>query len=147
MRCRMSLASCPLVTPYTKSRLKRRKNRFTAIGTRFICKMPSTVCLNTWCTGSNSKGDYLSLEPFCAQPENAMIVAEPLSLLSLAAEYGLSLVFYSPFADIFQDEQENPEFKELMKKMKVINDEGESAMDEDMFEAVNLYVCFAFTKT
>ncbi|CAG8716585.1 12642_t:CDS:2, partial [Acaulospora colombiana] len=54
---------------------------------------------------------------------------------SLTKEYGLSLVYKKEFHEIFQEEQEDPEFSTLLKKMKVVDDKNESAMDEDQWDA------------
>jgi len=55
----------------------------------------------------------------------------------LAQEYGLDLVYYSKFDDIFFEEKENPDFARLMSTMHVINAQGESDMDEEMWEAAS----------
>ena len=55
----------------------------------------------------------------------------------MAQEYGLDLVYYAKFDDVFLEEKENPEFAQLMTRMNVINAEGESDMDEEMWEAAS----------
>ncbi|PVG00202.1 guanine-N(7)-methyltransferase [Serendipita vermifera] len=67
--------------------------------------------------------------------------------VSLTKEYGLSLVYKKEFHEIFQEEQGDPEFSTLLKKMKVVDDRNESAMDEDQWDAANIYLAFAFEKT
>lgn len=71
-----------------------------------------------WCQKSSSQAD-----PLCD---------------SLAAEYGLDVVYYSKFEDIFYEEKENPDFARLMSTMHVINEFGESDMDEEMWEAASM---------
>ncbi|WVQ78726.1 hypothetical protein IAT38_000813 [Cryptococcus sp. DSM 104549] len=65
---------------------------------------------------------------------------------SLAYEYGLKLVYRRNFADILDEEKGTRDFGPLLGKMGVINDDGESAMDVDQWEAANLYMAFAFEK-
>jgi hypothetical protein len=67
---------------------------------------------------------------------------------------------------MFQEEQEDPEFASLLKRMKVVDDKNESAMDEDQWDAASMlfligrrgtcspiiplpdiYLAFAFEKT
>ncbi|KIY67719.1 guanine-N(7)-methyltransferase [Cylindrobasidium torrendii FP15055 ss-10] len=66
--------------------------------------------------------------------------------VKLAEEYGLRLVYRSEFHSVYQEFQEEKEFADLLVRMKVINAEGESAMDEDQWEAANIYIAFAFEK-
>ncbi|OCF32280.1 hypothetical protein I316_05948 [Kwoniella heveanensis BCC8398] len=65
---------------------------------------------------------------------------------ALALEYGLKLVYKKPFHDILQEEKETRDFGPLLGKMGVVNEYGESAMDEDQWEAANIYMAFAFEK-
>lgn len=64
----------------------------------------------------------------------------------LAAEYGLVLTYKKEFHEVFEEHQDIPEFKELMVRMKVVDANGESAIDEDQWDAANIYVAFAFEK-
>lgn len=68
------------------------------------------------------------------------------NFVSVASEYGLELVYKKEFHDIFQEESGEPEFATLLKKMKVVDEQGESAMDEDQWDAANVYLAFAFEK-
>ncbi|BEI83443.1 hypothetical protein CcaverHIS002_0400470 [Cutaneotrichosporon cavernicola] len=68
------------------------------------------------------------------------------NFVALAGEYGLELVYQKTFNDILQEEQSSREFGPLLGKMGVINENGESAMDADQWEAANLYMAFAFEK-
>ncbi|BEJ14265.1 hypothetical protein CspHIS471_0400320 [Cutaneotrichosporon sp. HIS471] len=68
------------------------------------------------------------------------------NFVALAREYGLELVYQKTFNDILQEEQTSREFGPLLGKMGVINENGESAMDADQWEAANLYMAFAFEK-
>jgi mRNA (guanine-N7-)-methyltransferase len=82
---------------------------------------------------------------------------------SLAGEYGLKLVYNSTFGDLFFSHKEDPQFKSLMQRMRVVNEFGDSDLDEETWDAASrfssllsrrlllsfwtdLYVCFAFTK-
>lgn len=76
---------------------------------------------------------------------------------SLAAEYGLEVVYRKTFNDVLQEEQGSRDFGPLLGKMGVINEHGESAMDSDQWEAasefticalltLDLYMAFAFEK-
>ncbi|WVR03912.1 hypothetical protein IAU60_000911 [Kwoniella sp. DSM 27419] len=65
---------------------------------------------------------------------------------ALAMEYRLRLVYKKPFHDVLQEEKETRDFGPLLGKMGVVNEYGESAMDEDQWEAANLYMAFAFEK-
>ena len=53
----------------------------------------------------------------------------------MAAEYKLFPVYKEEFHHVFQEHQEH--YKPLMVRMKVVNDNGESAMDEDQWEAAS----------
>ena len=55
----------------------------------------------------------------------------------LASEYGLDLLYRAEFHEVYEEHCENPEFKRLLRHMKVVNDDGESAMDEDQWEAAS----------
>ena len=61
----------------------------------------------------------------------------PLLLdIRLAAEYGLLPIYKEPFGEVFQ-ESEKKEFKQLLIHMKVMNEEGESNMTEDQWDAAS----------
>ncbi|WVQ64811.1 uncharacterized protein L199_002980 [Kwoniella botswanensis] len=68
------------------------------------------------------------------------------NFVNLAMEYRLRLIYKKPFHDILQEEKESRDFGPLLGKMGVVNDQGESSMDEDQWEAANLYMGFAFEK-
>lgn len=59
---------------------------------------------------------------------------------SLAREYGLELVHFSTFSDLFYHEKEVPEFAQLMRRMNVVNHQGESDMDLDEVGCLSLPV-------
>jgi len=56
---------------------------------------------------------------------------------SLAAEYGLELIYRKTFNDVLQEEQSSRDFGPLLGKMGVINEHGESSMDSDQWEAAS----------
>lgn len=47
-------------------------------------------------------------------------------------------MYKKEFHDIFQEESGEPEFATLLKKMKVVDEQGESAMDEDQWDAASM---------
>lgn len=55
----------------------------------------------------------------------------------MAIEYGLELKYKEEFHTIYEEHQEHPEFKPLLGRMHVVEDNGESAMDEDQWEAAS----------
>ncbi|KAJ6546481.1 mRNA capping enzyme-domain-containing protein, partial [Mycena vulgaris] len=68
------------------------------------------------------------------------------NFVQMAADYGLHPVYKEEFHDVFSENREHPEFGPLMVRMKVVDANGESAMDEDQWEAANIYIAFAFEK-
>ncbi|CAK5279575.1 unnamed protein product [Mycena citricolor] len=68
------------------------------------------------------------------------------NLVQMAAEYGLHPVYKQEFHEVFEDHREHKDFGPLMVKMNVVDANGESAMDEDQWEAANIYIAFAFEK-
>jgi mRNA (guanine-N7-)-methyltransferase len=68
------------------------------------------------------------------------------NFVQMASEYGLSPIYKEEFHQVFEENQEHPEFKPLLEKMKVVDLDGASAMDEDQWEAANIYIAFAFEK-
>ena len=66
--------------------------------------------------------------------------------VDLAAEYCLALTYKEEFPLVFAENEEVPEFNQLLQRMKVVDVNGESSMDEDQWEAANIYVGFAFEK-
>ncbi|TFK89266.1 hypothetical protein K466DRAFT_645030 [Polyporus arcularius HHB13444] len=68
------------------------------------------------------------------------------NFVRMASEYGLELVYKKEFHQIFEEHAEHPEFAPLLERMRVVDSNGESHMDEDQWEAANVYVGFAFEK-
>jgi len=66
------------------------------------------------------------------------------SLVKLAGEYGLELCFKARFHDFYEQNIENPSNRELWHKMTRLNEEGSIPSDE--WEAIGLYLAFAFRK-
>jgi len=56
---------------------------------------------------------------------------------SLAAEYGLRLLYKKEFHEIFAEEQDHKEYGPLLTRMKVRTPEGDSDLDEDQWEAAS----------
>jgi len=68
------------------------------------------------------------------------------NFVEMAAEYDLYPVYKEEFHHVFAEHQEHAEFGALMVRMKVVDANGESSMDEDQWEAANIYIAFAFEK-
>ncbi|KAJ3496930.1 hypothetical protein NLJ89_g10416 [Agrocybe chaxingu] len=68
------------------------------------------------------------------------------NFVQLAAEYGLHAIYKEEFHQVFSENQDHHEFKPLLVRMKVVDNDGASAMDEDQWEAANIYIAFAFEK-
>ncbi|KAH9483761.1 Aminopeptidase 2, mitochondrial [Psilocybe cubensis] len=68
------------------------------------------------------------------------------NFVQMAAEYGLHPIYRKPFHEVFQEHMEHPEFQPLLIRMKVVNENGESSMTDDQWEAANIYIGFAFEK-
>ncbi|KIM60598.1 hypothetical protein SCLCIDRAFT_123823 [Scleroderma citrinum Foug A] len=68
------------------------------------------------------------------------------NFVSLAAEYSLYPTYKEEFHQIFAEHQDQEEFKSLMLRMKVVDANGESALDEEQWEAANIYIGFVFEK-
>ncbi|KDQ59538.1 hypothetical protein JAAARDRAFT_33115 [Jaapia argillacea MUCL 33604] len=68
------------------------------------------------------------------------------NFISLAAEYSLYPKYKAEFHQVFSENQHDPEFGPLMVRMKVVDAKGESQMDEDQWEAANIYIAFALEK-
>ncbi|TFL06057.1 mRNA capping enzyme-domain-containing protein [Pterulicium gracile] len=68
------------------------------------------------------------------------------NFVQLASEYGLEPVYHAEFHQVFSQHQDEQEFKQLLERMKVVDADGTSSMDEDQWDAANIYVAFAFEK-
>lgn len=68
------------------------------------------------------------------------------NFVQMAAEYKLHLLYRQEFHRVYEEYQSHPEFHQLMVRMKVVDSDGASAMDEDQWEAANIYIAFAFEK-
>ncbi|KAL0577252.1 mRNA cap guanine-N7 methyltransferase [Marasmius crinis-equi] len=68
------------------------------------------------------------------------------NFVQLAAEYGLVSVYKEEFHQVFAEHQEHRDFAPLLTRMGVVDQNGESSMDEDQWEAANIYIAFAFKK-
>ncbi|KAF8344198.1 guanine-N(7)-methyltransferase domain-containing protein [Cantharellus anzutake] len=66
--------------------------------------------------------------------------------VALAKDYGLELDYKKEFHDIYQSEQESPEFAAMLQTMNVVDSKGESFLDNDQWEAANIYIGFVFKK-
>ncbi|CCM06030.1 uncharacterized protein FIBRA_08275 [Fibroporia radiculosa] len=68
------------------------------------------------------------------------------NFVEMAEEYGLHPVYKNEFHQIFEEHHTHHEFGQLLERMRVVDANGESQMDEDQWEAANIYVGFAFEK-
>jgi mRNA (guanine-N7-)-methyltransferase len=68
------------------------------------------------------------------------------NFVQMAAEYKLVVKYKEEFHQVFEGNQEDKEFGPLLVRMKVVDENGESSMDEDQWEAANIYIAFAFEK-
>jgi len=68
------------------------------------------------------------------------------NFVEMAKGYGLHLKYKEEFHGMFEEHQDDPEFGPLMVRMNVVDSNGESSMDEDQWEAANIYIAFAFEK-
>lgn len=57
--------------------------------------------------------------------------------VELAESYGLELVYKEDFHTIYEREQEPTEFRQLLSSMKVVDSKGESALDQDQWDAAS----------
>jgi mRNA (guanine-N7-)-methyltransferase len=64
----------------------------------------------------------------------------------LADKYKLRPLYKKEFHDVFQEFHEHPDFRPLLQKMKVVDENGETEMNDDQWEAANIYVAFAMEK-
>ena len=58
----------------------------------------------------------------------------------MASEYHLRLLYKAEFHDVFDRYHRDPEFSALLHRMKVVNEHGESQMDEDQWSAASAYL-------
>ncbi|KAJ3159971.1 mRNA cap guanine-N7 methyltransferase [Geranomyces michiganensis] len=66
------------------------------------------------------------------------------AFIRLAGEYGLELVYKEKFHDLYQKGSTNPQYRDLLTRMNVLNPEGTMSADE--WEVAGLYMAFAFRK-
>lgn len=74
------------------------------------------------------------LGPF--PPTSRPMTIHPTAI-RLAAEYGLAPRFQANFQTIFAEEQEDPYFSNLLRRMNVMDAEGNAEMDEDQLDAAS----------
>jgi hypothetical protein len=76
--------------------------------------------------------------PVCLlSPYYLCISINEWGLHRMAEEYGLIVEYKEEFHQVFDEYREHPEFRPLMLRMKVVDSNGESAMDEDQWEAAS----------
>jgi mRNA (guanine-N7-)-methyltransferase len=60
-------------------------------------------------------------------------------LYRLAAEYNMYPVYKKEFHEVFEDFKDHAEFEPLLQRMKVVDSNGETDMDEDQWEAASAW--------
>lgn len=68
------------------------------------------------------------------------------NFVQMAAQYRLHPVFKKEFHEVFEENREHEDFKQLMVRMNVCDATGASSMEDEEWEAVNIYIAFAFEK-
>ena len=63
-----------------------------------------------------------------------------LSKNRVASEYSLHPIYKKEFHEVFTENQNDPEFKQLLIRMGVVDPQGESAMDEDQWDAASTFL-------
>jgi hypothetical protein len=59
--------------------------------------------------------------------------------IRMASEYKLYPVYKEEFHHVFEENHEHPTFGPLLEKMKVVDGNGESSLDEDQWEAASAF--------
>jgi hypothetical protein len=137
-----------LETPFsTSASTTGRRTLSSVTATPFTSKMPSRTSPNISSIGTTLKRASPSLDAalsslFASRRGKADLssFAFPFffpsaGLCRMALEYNLRLLYKKDFEEIFNEEQAVPEFSDLLKRMKVVNDEGSSEMTGDQWEA------------
>lgn len=130
---RSCLATRSTVSSLTSASGPRR----TGTGTPFSSRTPSKRCPSMLSTGTTLSRAFLASLAWESESDR-----ERPPLRSIAAEYGLSPVYCADFSSIFADEQEDPHFAQLLRRMKVMDDEGNAEMDEDQLDAASASLFF-----
>lgn len=61
------------------------------------------------------------------------------NFVQMASDYKLDLLYKKEFHQVFEENQDDPEFGPLMVRMKVVDSNGESSMDEHQWEAASTF--------
>jgi mRNA (guanine-N7-)-methyltransferase len=64
-------------------------------------------------------------------------LTEPIS--RLAEKYNLHPVYKKEFHEVFEEFHEHSDFKPLLQRMKVVDANGETEMNEDQWEAASTF--------
>lgn len=69
-------------------------------------------------------------------------------MISLAAEYGLKLIYREDFHQVFESERREPSQRQLLTRMEVTDQTGNCLMSNDQWEAAGQFsfflVCLAY---
>ncbi|KLO18784.1 guanine-N(7)-methyltransferase [Schizopora paradoxa] len=68
------------------------------------------------------------------------------NFVQMASEYKLEVQYRSEFHDVYAEHCDHEEYGPLLQRMKVVDAKGESQMDEEQWDAANVYIAFAFKK-
>jgi len=99
---------------------------------------PPTISTSSWtrwrmCPSLSSTGPISSrTSPW---PNLRLISAYRPWIHSIAKQHNLRLLYKRDFHHIYLEDSENPEYGPLLRRMKVVNEREESAMDEDQWDA------------
>lgn len=61
----------------------------------------------------------------------------------MAFEYHLRLIYKAEFHDVYAEHCEHEEFGPLLQRMKVVDSDGDSQMDEEQWEAASEHYLFS----
>lgn len=62
---------------------------------------------------------------------------EAFVALAASEPFNLEVLYKEEFHTIYNDHQEETEFKQLLSTMKVVDSKGESALDQDQWDAAS----------
>lgn len=130
IRCPQMLQGSPLGTRFTPSSSSHVNLVLsTATGIHSSSKMPLRTCRSISFTGNILPSAFMHL-PATSRPTRS-----PIS--RLAEKYKLRTLYKKEFHDVFQEFHEHADFRPLLQKMKVVDENGETEMNEDQWEAAS----------
>lgn len=135
MRCHRMRGTCLSVTRCIRLDL-RTAVRDHCLGTSIgsFCKMPLKMYLNMLYIGTTLLSGCFSSALSIIRANHTIAV---YLFFRMAAEYSLYPLYKEEFHHVFSENQDHQEFGPLMVRMKVVDVNGESSMDEDQWEAAS----------